>query len=211
MASQKNEPPHPIHALPIVYNTSHLRSTYNATATPNTAAPTAKPAPNVLPTAPPVAVADAAAVAEPPAAEVVLPVASATLTPNSVVVTTDPLIVVVTTLVAVVLAAHPVHVVHGAAVLHGPSVHPVHVESGHALVPHHWFQGPLTQAPELVHWPQALFGPNGHPPAHGPPAEVGHGPPVVGQFVRVVQSEFETHGPRPLQPEGQALPPEVTE
>jgi len=130
--------------------------------------------------------------------------------PNSVVVTTDPLIVVVTTLVAVVLAAHPVHVVHGAAVLHGPSVHPDHVEPGHPLVPHHAVQGPLIQAPELVHWPQGpLFGPNGHPPAHGPP--VGHGPPVVGQVDRVVQSEFETHGPKLLQPEGQALPPEVTE
>jgi len=137
-----------------------------------------------------------------------LPVACATLTPNSVVVTTDPLTVVVTTLVAVVLAAQPVHVVHGAAVLHGPSVHPVHVESGHPLVPHHWVQGPLIQAPELVHWPHCpLFGPNGHPPAHGPPA----GPPVVGHVVWVVQSEFEAHDPRPLQPEGQALPPEVTE
>lgn len=184
---------------------------YNATATPNTAAPTAKPAPNVLPTAPPVEVADAvAAVAEPPVTDVTLPVACATLMPNSVVVTTDPLTVVVTTLVAVVLAAHPVHVVHGAAVLHGPSVHPVHVESGHPLVPHHLVQAPLSQAPELVHGPQgALFGPNGHPPAHGPPAPVGHGPPVV----RVVQSEFETQDSQLLQPEpeGQALPPEVTE
>lgn len=132
--------------------------------------------------------------------------------PNSVVVSTDPLTVVVTTLVAVVLAAHPVHVVHGAAVLHGPSVHPVHVESGHPLVPHHLVQGPLSQAPELDHGPQgALFGPNGHPPAHGPPAEVGHGPPVVGHVVRVVQSEFETHDSQLLQPEGQELPPEVTE
>ena len=132
--------------------------------------------------------------------------------PNSVVVSPDPLTVVVTTLVAVVLAAHPVHVVHGASVLHGPLVHPVHVESGHPLVPHHLVQGPFSHAPELVHGPQGtLFGPNGHPPAHGPPTEVGHGPPVVGHVVRVVQSEFETHDSQLLQPEGQELPPEVTE
>lgn len=115
-----------------------------------------------------------------------------------------------TTLVAVVLAAQPVQVVHSALVLQGPWVQPVHVESGQPAEPHQRVQGPLCHAPEEVHGPQgALFGPKGQPPAQGPAPDVGHGP-----VVHVVQSELlaqEAQGTALLVVQGQAAPPEVAE
>lgn len=83
-----------------------------------------------------------------------LPVACATLTPNSVAVvvtvcSTPPLLttlVVVTTLDPVVVAAHPVQVVHGALEPQAPLVHPDHVLPGHALLPHQLVHGPDVQA-----------------------------------------------------------------
>lgn len=62
----------------------------------------------------------------------------------------------VPTLVVVVLAVHPDHVVHGAEVLQGPAVQPGQSEGGHALPPHHAVQGALRQS---VLVDQSLQGP----------------------------------------------------
>lgn len=67
-----------------------------------------------------------------------------------------PLTVTTPTLVAVVLAVHPDHVVQGAFVLHGPAVQPGQFDSGHALPSHHAVQGPERQS-DLVD--QSLQGP----------------------------------------------------
>ena len=60
------------------------------------------------------------------------------------------------TLVAVVLAVHADHVVHGAEVLQGPAVQPGQSDAGHALPPHQAVQGALRQS-DLVY--QSLQGP----------------------------------------------------
>lgn len=85
-----------------------------------------------------------------------------------------PLTVVVTTLVAVVEAWHPVQVVQGALVPQGPLVHPDQVEAGHALPPHQLVQGAAVHEPDDAQGPQPeLFpllpnGPTPDPPAHPP-------------------------------------------
>lgn len=90
----------------------------------------------------------AAAPEEPVEAALALPapVTCATCTPYWVAVVTEPEIVVVTTLVAVVLAVHPAHVVQGADVLQGPFVHPGQSLPGQALPPHQLVQAPLLHA-----------------------------------------------------------------
>jgi hypothetical protein len=108
--------------------------------------------------------------------------------------------VVVTTLLAVVLAWHPDQVVQGASVPQGPLVQPLQVEAGHAEPPHQLVQGPSVQAPEVLedHGPQPLpappKGPAPLPPCQppgprppgpseelppGPQAPKGAGAPVV--------------------------------
>jgi len=98
--------------------------------------------------------------------------------------------VVVITLLAVVLAWQPDHVVHGASeVPQGPSVQPLQVEAGQALPPHQDVQGPSVQAPEEREdqGPQPLPAPP-KGPAPLPPCQ----PP----------------GPRPLEPgPSEELPP----
>jgi len=76
-----------------------------------------------------------------------------------------PVVVIVD--VAVVLAEHPAHVVHGALVPHGPEVQPDQVAAG--------------QAPEYVPVALASF----HQDVQGPLAHAGVEPPgnVVGQPV----------------------------
>ena len=108
--------------------------TYNPTASPKTAAPTAIPIPAVTCAPPPVLPA--------------LPVwsAAATCNPYPVVVITVPLIVLVTTLVAVVRCVQLDHDAHGAFVFQAPAVQPGQSEGGHALPPHHAVQGPLRQS-----------------------------------------------------------------
>lgn len=70
-----------------------------------------------------------------------------------------PDIVVVTTLLAVVLAVQPVQVVHGAFVPHGPLVQPLHVLGGHPDVPHQLVHGPFVQEPveSDAHGPHPLI------------------------------------------------------
>jgi hypothetical protein len=63
-------------------------------------------------------------------------------------------------LIAVVVAVHPVHVVHGASVLHGPLVQPDQVASGHPFWSHHVVHAPVVHEPEEPHGP--------HPPLKGP-------------------------------------------
>lgn len=72
--------------------------------------------------------------------------AALTCSPYAVVVTGLPLTVVVTTLVAVVLASHPLQLVQGAELLQGPAVQPGQSEGGHALPSHHAVQGPDRQS-----------------------------------------------------------------
>lgn len=83
---------------------------------------------------------------------VVIALAAATCSPNAVVTVALPFTVVVTTLVAVVRAEQPDHVVQGAAVLHGPAVQPGQSDGGHAELPHQAVQGCERQA-ELVDQP----------------------------------------------------------
>jgi hypothetical protein len=113
---------------------------YKTPTTPMTAAPTTAPIPTVPLPAPPVL-----------PLPVVCAAAALTCRPKAVVTTALPLTVVVTTLVAVVVAEHPAHVVHGAAVLHGPAVHPGQSDAGHALVPHHAVQGSERQSLRVDH------------------------------------------------------------
>lgn len=84
------------------------------------------------------------------------PLAAATCNPYAVVGTVVPLTMTVPTLVAVVLAVHPDHVVQGALVLQGPAVQPGQSEGGHALPSHQAVQGPERQS-DLVD--QSLHGP----------------------------------------------------
>jgi hypothetical protein len=107
---------------------------YNPTTTPKTAAPITPPIPTVT--------ADPAPVLP----LVVCALAAATCNPYPVVTTALPFTVVVTTLVAVVLAVHPDHVVHGALVLQGPAVQPGQSVGGHADWPHHAVQGSERQS-----------------------------------------------------------------
>jgi hypothetical protein len=83
--------------------------------------------------------------------------------------------VVVTTLEAVVLASQPLQLVHGASVLHGPSVQPLQVLAGQSEPPHQEVQGPEVQAPLVreLHGPQPLAaappkGPMPLPPCQPP-------------------------------------------
>jgi hypothetical protein len=98
-----------------------------------------------------------------------VPTAWATWTPYWVAVVSTPLTVVVTALVAVVLAVQPSQLIHGASVLQEPCVQPGQSLSGQALPPHHWVHGPLRQALLDCHaeGPQ-LFDPQGPQPL-GPP------------------------------------------
>lgn len=132
-----------------------LSTTYNINiaATP---APTPSPAlTTALPAATPELVADAAL----PLAEVVplLTVACATCTPKLVDVLAVPETVVVTTEVAVVDAAHPVQVVHGALDAQGPLVQPDQVDAGQAEPPHQDVQGAEVHAPEEAQGPHPLL------------------------------------------------------
>ena len=136
---------------------SHTAPSHNPTANPNTAAPTAIPTPAVTIGTPPVLTVLALGAS-----------AAATCNPYAVVVTALPLIVVVTTLVAVVDAEHPLHVVHGAAVLHGPAVQPGQSDDGHALPSHHAVHGPLRQS-DFVD--QSLQGPQLEEPQGPTPEE----------------------------------------
>jgi hypothetical protein len=86
----------------------------------------------------------------------VLTLAAATCNPYAVLVAAVPLIVVVTTLVAVVEAEHADQLVHGAELLQGPAVQPGQSEGGHALFPHHAVQGPERQSDRVD---QSLYGP----------------------------------------------------
>lgn len=112
----------------------YSHTSYSPTARPSAAAPMAIPMPAVTCAPPP----------ELPA----LPLAPAwaTCSPYPVVVITVPLIVLVTTLVAVVLCVQLDHEDHGAFVFHGPAVQPGQSEGGHALLPHQAVQGPLRQS-----------------------------------------------------------------
>lgn len=117
---------------------------YNPTKTPKAAAPTATTAPAVL-------IGTAAAELTGVAAAK-SPSACATLIPYCVAVAATPLLaVVVTTLVAVVLAVHPSQLVHGAVVLHSPSVQPGHSLPGHAELAHHDVHGPDRHAESVLH------------------------------------------------------------
>lgn len=109
-------------------------------------APTASPKLAVFTSAPPVLPVVAAAV----------PLAAATCRPYAVVGVVVPFTVAVPTLVAVVLAVQPDHVVHGAAVLQGPAVQPGQSEGGHALPPHHAVHGAERQSDFVA---QSLHGP----------------------------------------------------
>jgi hypothetical protein len=62
-----------------------------------------------------------------------------------------PFTVVVTTLVAVVRAVHPAHVVQGAFVLHGPAVQPGQSDAGQAAPFHHEVQGPRQSSEWVDH------------------------------------------------------------
>lgn len=122
------------------------------------------------------------------AVEVELALPSATLTPKLVPVTTlvaPPFVVVVVYVtVAVVVASHAVHEVHGAFESQVPDVQPVHVESGQAFPPHHLVQAPETHEPEEPHGP--------HPPPKGPKpgpqAPVDQGPLVVHAELAVAEN-----------------------
>jgi hypothetical protein len=110
--------------------------------------------------------------------------------------------VVVIILVAVVVAEHPAHVVHGALVPQGPLVQPDHVADGQAPVLSAWFH-------QLVHGPEAQGGvlPEGHVV----------GKPVLGQLYVLQPDHCEPqalgmekpapNGPYPLYPPGPAGPP----
>lgn len=143
---------------------------YKPTAMPRIPAAIATPAPAVFMGTP--------APLEPTGVGLLEPVfsAAATCTPKLVEVTAEPEIVVVKTEDEVVLTVHPLHVVQGAAVLHGPSVQPGQSESGHWEPPHQAVQGAERQAllvdqsdqgPQLPvpHGP----GPPGPPQCPGPP------------------------------------------
>lgn len=111
-----------------------MLSPYKPTTTPIKTTPTTAPIPTVIFSPAPVL------------ASPLLALAAATCNPYAVVVAAVPLIVVVTTLVAVVEAEHPLQLVHGAELLHGPAVQPGQSDGGHALPPHHAVQGPLRQS-----------------------------------------------------------------
>lgn len=64
---------------------------------------------------------------------------------------TTPLTVVVTTLVAVVLAVQPAQLVHGGAVLQGPAVQPGQSDAGHLDPSHHAVHGPERQSERVDH------------------------------------------------------------
>lgn len=100
-------------------------SSYSPPAIPKTTAPTTPPNPIVTLAPPPVLSA----------------LAAATCSPNCVLTTALPFTVVVTTLVAVVLASHALHVIQGASVSHGPAVQPGQSVGGQAEPPHHAVQG----------------------------------------------------------------------
>ena len=85
-----------------------------------------------------------------------VPLAAATCNPYAVVGTVVPFTVAVPTLVVVVLAVQPDHVVQGAAVLHGPAVQPGQSDGGHALPSHQAVQGPERQSDFVA---QSLQGP----------------------------------------------------
>jgi hypothetical protein len=112
---------------------------HNPTTTPKTTTATKPPMLTVLLPAAPVSTTFA------------LALASATCSPNAVVVAGVPLTVVVTTLVAVVSAEHPLQLVHGAELLHGPAVQPGQSDGGHALPPHQAVQGPDRQSERVDH------------------------------------------------------------
>lgn len=124
----------------------------------------------------PVALAPAAPLVE------LAALACATCMPNpvAVVVTVLPPVVtvVVYTLLAVVLAVHPLHVVQGASVLQLPLVQPLHVEGGQPEVPHQAVQGPDVQALLLPQGPQPLApkGPWPLPPFQPPGAPAAQAP-----------------------------------
>jgi hypothetical protein len=104
--------------------------------------------------------------------------ACATWYPKLVPVTACPLTVVVYALVAVAVAVHAVHVVHGALLLQLPVVHPLHVLGGHAPPPHQLVHAPVVHAPPDAQGPNPPPGPNG-PPSAGdpPPCPEPNGPP----------------------------------
>lgn len=125
----------------ILYACFHLKP-YNPTANPNTAtAPIAIPTPAVFigaaPALPLVVVGSA--------------LAAATFNPYAVPTTAVPFTVLVTVLVAVVLAVHADQVVHGAFVLHGPAVQPGQSLAGHALPSHQAVQGAERQSERVDH------------------------------------------------------------
>lgn len=121
-----SDPPHLVLKSSLPISSSH-----SPTTTPN-------PAASIAPTA---AVALGTPPAPPALDPVVAALAAATCSPYAVVTTALPLTVVVTTLVAVVRAEQPDHVVHGGDVPHGPAVQPGQSEGGQAEVPHHAVHG----------------------------------------------------------------------
>jgi hypothetical protein len=153
---------HPISPLHFVSTPS-----YNPTANPKTAAPTTAPIPTVTPCAPPVL-------------PVVTALAAATCNPNCVETVALPFTVLVTTLVAVVLAEHPAHDVHGADVFHGPSVQPGQSEDGHAEVPHQLVHAPERQSERVA---QSLQGPKLEEPQGPGPEDPVHCQYGVNEYV----------------------------
>lgn len=127
--------------------------------------------------------------------------------------------VVVTTLVAVVLAVQAVHDVHDGEADQDPLVQPDHVLGGHAPVPHHFVHGPLVQAPVLseAQGPYPFPGPpcpNGpypepadHAPADPHDPENGPGAPVVCVFQLLNAA---SHAELVVHCVGHAEPPDVT-
>ncbi|KNG51845.1 uracil permease [Stemphylium lycopersici] len=122
----------------------HLKP-YSPTASPKTAAAAAAAATATAPkptcTLPPAPVLSSALASA---------LAAATCNPYAVDVAAVPLIVVVTTLVAVVLAVQPAQLVHGGELLHGPAVQPGQSEAGHLLPSHHAVQGPSRQSERVA-------------------------------------------------------------
>lgn len=132
---------------------------HNPTATPNTAAATTAPIPIVT--------------LSPAPSCLCTSLACATCSPYAVDVATTPLTVVVTTLVAVVLAVHALQLVHGADVLHGPAVQPGQSDGGHLSPSHQAVHGPERQSERVD---QSLYGPKLElPQGPGPLGPVGEG------------------------------------
>ena len=113
----------------------------------------------------------------------------------------EPVLTVVVTTEAVVLAWQPDQVVHWASVLQGPSVQPLHVDAGHALPPHQLVQGPWVQAPEarVDQAPQPLPAPP-KGPAPLPPCQ----PP--GPRPLRSSEELPSDPPVPQTPKGAGAP-----